>query len=62
MATRSFLVLTLFATLFGIGMAEFVRPTTHREMSDPRTSMLGLCLKSGIGCGVVAPGAPLRNL
>ncbi|MCX5514838.1 hypothetical protein C3941_10805 [Kaistia algarum] len=61
MATRSFLVVTLFATLFGIGMAELVRPSLHRDLSDSRTSMLGLCLKSGIGCGIAAPG-PVSNL
>ena len=61
MATRSFLVVTLFATIFGIGLAELVRPSLHRVLADGRNSMLGLCLKSGIGCGVV-PGGPVRNL
>jgi hypothetical protein len=60
MAPRSFLVLTLFATLFGIGMAELVRPSMHRDFGDGRTSMLGLCLKSGIGCGLAS--GPVRSL
>ena len=62
MAARSFLVVTFFATLFGIGMAELVRPSLHRDLTDPRTSMVGLCLNSGIGCAMVAPAAPLRQL
>lgn len=53
MAPRSFLVVTLFATLLGIGMAELVRPSVHRDLQDPRTSMVGLCVHSGIGCGVI---------
>ena len=54
MATRSFLAVTLFAMLVGIGMAELVRPSLHTELRDPRGSMIGLCVNSGIGCGVVS--------
>lgn len=54
MATRSFLVVTLFATLIGIGMAELVRPTLRTELRDPRSSVIGLCVNAGIGCGATA--------
>ena len=54
MATRNFFVITLFATLIGIGMAELVRPALHAELRDPRTSMVGLCVNAGIGCGELA--------
>ena len=53
MATRSFFVVTLFAMLIGIGMAEIVRPSVQTDLKDPRTSMIGLCVNSGIGCGVL---------
>ena len=50
MATRNFFVITLFATLIGIGMAELVRPALHTDYRDPRASMIGMCVNSGIGC------------
>ena len=62
MATRSFLVVTLFATLVGIGMAELVRPTLHSELRDPRSSMIGLCVNAGIGVlGNGATGNAIRG-
>jgi hypothetical protein len=58
MAARSFFVVTLFATLVGIGAAEAVRPALHRDLKDPRTSLIGLCVNSGIGCGVLPTRVP----
>ncbi|HWJ71833.1 MAG TPA: hypothetical protein VNX29_01580 [Kaistia sp.] len=55
MATRSFFVVTLFAMLVGIGMAELVRPSMNPELRDPRGSMIGLCVNAGIGCGTLSP-------
>ncbi|MCX5493901.1 hypothetical protein OSH11_04235 [Kaistia dalseonensis] len=54
MATRSFFVVTLFATLVGIGLAEMVRPSLNHDLQDPRASLIGLCLNSGIGCAPTA--------
>lgn len=62
MVARSFLVVTFFATMLGIGAAELVRPSLHHDLTDPRTSMVGLCLNSGIGCAMVAPSTALRSL
>ena len=41
MATRSFLVVTLFATIFGIGMAELARQSLHRDLLRRRSRRAG---------------------
>lgn len=50
MASRSFFVVTLFATLLGIGLAELVQSAPRRSFAEPQAAQLGLCLTSGIGC------------
>lgn len=50
MASRSFFVVTLFATLVGMGLAELVQSEPRRTFGEPNTAQLGMCLASGIGC------------
>ncbi len=51
MATHSFLIVTLFATLLGIGLADLVQPSTHHDLRDPRATLIGFCVSNGIACG-----------
>jgi energy-converting hydrogenase Eha subunit H len=56
MATRSFFAVTLVATLVGIGLAEIVQRPSHMQISDVRSSPIGLCMTQGIACGATRAG------
>jgi flagellar motor component MotA len=56
MATRSFFAVTLVATLVGIGLAELVQRPSHTQISDVRSSPVGLCMTKGIACGATRSG------
>jgi hypothetical protein len=56
MATRSFFAVTLVATLVGIGLAELVQRPSHTQVTDVRSSAIGLCMTKGIACGATRSG------
>ncbi|MBB5753267.1 hypothetical protein [Prosthecomicrobium pneumaticum] len=56
MANRSFFLVTLFATLVGIGLAELVQSAPPRGFGGARSTQVELCIAAGIGCSSASFG------